>query len=147
MVLSKTLEKVGRKGEVVEVKDGYARNYLIPGGLAMLADDPGAKGLMMQAAEEKQKENEGEERSALEAKKLEGKTVVIKAKVGEKKQLFASITPEQIKKAIEEQLSGEAEKVEGEAIKDLGEYEVKVKFGFGQEATVKVKVEAITDKK
>lgn len=93
----------GKKGEIKDVAEGYARNFLIPRGLAQAATEGALKSIgQMKAAENKRKEKAKEEAQALAAK-LAGMTLVIKAKAGENGRLFGAVTNKQIAEELEKQ--------------------------------------------
>jgi large subunit ribosomal protein L9 len=93
----------GKKGEIKDVAEGYARNFLIPRGLAQAATEGALKSIgQMKAAENKRKEKAREEAQALAAK-LADMTLVIKAKAGENGRLFGAVTNKQIAEELEKQ--------------------------------------------
>jgi large subunit ribosomal protein L9 len=140
VILRKEHEKLGQVGAVVEVKDGYARNFLIPKGIAYPASDGN-----MRALEEEKKQAKG--RSAKEQKSsqnlatnLEKVSITLQMKVGEDEKLFGSVTSQMIADALKEK-GFELDKriIElPEPIKALGIYTVDVKLP--QNITGKVKV-------
>ena len=123
----------GKKGELKEVSDGYARNYLLPKKLASeaTADNINAiklkeKARIAQIAREKEQALEN-------SKKLEGVQVIIKARAGDSGKLFGAVTSQEISDALKEQFGIEIEKnkiVQAEPIKNFGSYTVKAKFGY-----------------
>ena len=123
----------GKKGDMKEVSDGYARNYLIPRKLAVeaTADNLNAiklkeKAKAAQAAKEKAQAEEY-------AKKLEAVQVTVRAKAGSSGKLFGAVTSETISKALKEQFDMDIEKnkiVQSEPIKSFGSYTVKAKLGY-----------------
>ena len=123
----------GKKGELKEVSEGYARNYLIPRGLAAeaTADNINAmrlkeKARAAQLAREKALAEEN-------AKKLEGVQVIIRARAGSAGKLFGAVTSQEISDALKEQYDIDIEKnkiVQAEPIKSFGSYTVKAKMGF-----------------
>ena len=133
----------GKKGEMKEVSQGYARNYLIPRGLATeaTADNINAlklkeKAKQAQLAKEKAKAEEY-------ARKLSGVQVVIKAKAGNGGKLFGAVTSEAISKALKEQFDMEIEKnkiVQADPIKTFGAFTVKAKLGFEVSGNINVLV-------
>ena len=133
----------GKKGEMKEVSIGYARNYLIPRGLATeaTADNLNAfklkeKAKAAQLAREKAQAEEN-------AKRLEGVQVIVRAKAGSGGKLFGAVTSEAISKALKEQFDIDIEKnkiVQAEPIKTFGSYSVKAKLGFEVSGTVNVLV-------
>lgn len=145
VILTQDVKNVGKKGQVVEVKEGYGRNYLIPRGLAVPADEGSLRKLQHeQAAAASKKAREHEE--ALRTKeRLESLTLVIKAKSGEKGRLFGSITAADVAAEIEKHgISIDRRKIElEEPIKSLGTYDIAVKVYPGVTARLKVAVEAL----
>lgn len=133
----------GKKGEMKEVSDGYARNYLLPRKLAAeaTADNINAmklkdKARAAQIAKEKALAEEY-------AKKLEAVQVVIKAKAGGAGKLFGAVTSQEISRALKEQFDMDIEKnkiVQGDPIKTFGSYSVKVKLGYEVSGTVNLLV-------
>jgi large subunit ribosomal protein L9 len=130
IILLDHIEKVGAKHEVVKVKDGFGRNYLIPQGLAIVANKPNLarlEGLKKQAAKK-----EGAVIAAFQevAAKLKGVTLNITAKAGESGRLFGSVTSQHIVKALAEQgVDVDKRIVEmPEEVKELGEYTATIKF-------------------
>lgn len=130
VILNQTVPKVGKEGQVVTVKDGYARNYLFPRSLATLADKNQLKALNIKNARIATKL--AETKSAAEAlkEKLEGKTVSIEAKVGkELGKLYGAITNQDVADAIKSQLKVDLEKKQVgllEPIKRLGTYKLSI---------------------
>ncbi|KIL36298.1 50S ribosomal protein L9 [Cohnella kolymensis] len=132
----------GKKGEVKEVSEGYARNFLLPKGVVQIATEGNKKALdQMQASAEKKKEQEKEAAKALAAS-LSEKTVVIKAKSGEGGRLFGAITSKQIADALEEQkIKIDKRKIElNEPIRTLGVTKVTVKLHTDVKGTLNVQV-------
>ena len=123
----------GKKGELKEVSDGYARNYLIPRKLAAEATVDNINALK-QKEKAKARQMELDRAQAVEnAKKLEGLQVIVRAKAGEKGKLFGAVTSAEISKALKEQFDIDIEKnkiVQGDPIKTFGAYTVKAKLGF-----------------
>ena len=142
VVLLKKVDKVGKAGETKEVAEGYARNFLIPKGLARLAT-PGfvAKVEAQKQAAAEKAVNE-EKRLKKLAKEISGVEIKIAAKVGEGGKLYGSVGIEEID--IELKRAGfeiEKDKIKLEKpIKDVGGHEVMVKLGNGMEAKVLVRV-------
>lgn len=131
VILIKDLKGCGKAGEVVSVKDGYAQNFLLPKKLAKIADASGMNEVKSknEALEYKLKK---EKEKALEiAKKLDGVTVTIGSKSGEKGKLFGSIKSKDIADKIEEGFSLKLDKRKinlNEEIKAFGTYKVEVKL-------------------
>ena len=133
----------GKKGEMKEVSDGYARNYLLPRKLAMEAN---ADNLNAYKLKEKAKAAQiAKEKAAAQetASKLSGIQVKIAAKAGSAGKLFGSVTSREISEALREQFGIELEKqkiVQAEPIKSFGTFEVKCKLGYEITGTVSVLV-------
>jgi len=140
IILLEDVEKLGKKGEVKKVADGYARNSLIPEKKAVLA----TKGEIIKL--EKQKEIEAQKAEQELAKyqevatQLDGLELEISAKVGEEGKLFGTILASQIAEKLKEQ-GIEIQKNEvklKDPIKELGEYEVNIELPHNLEANIKV---------
>ncbi|MBW5448769.1 50S ribosomal protein L9 [Cohnella sp. CFH 77786] len=132
----------GKKGEIKEVSEGYARNFLIPKGLVQVATAGAAKSLeQMNAAAEKKKEREKQDAIALAAR-LSETTVVIKAKAGEGGRLFGAITSKQISEALEKmKIAIDKRKIElDEPIRTLGVTKVPLKLYPEVKGTLNVQV-------
>ena len=133
----------GKKGEMKEVSDGYARNFLLPKNLASEATTDNINALKLK---EKAKANQlaKEKAAALEtAEKLGGIQVTIKAKAGNGGKLFGAVTSQEISKALKEQHGIEVEKnkiVMKDSIKNFGSYTVKAKLGYEISGNVSVMV-------
>ncbi len=133
VIFSVDVRGQGKKGEMKEVSDGYARNYLLPRGLAVAATQDNLNAMKLRDAAKK-RQMELEKATAEEnAKKLEGLIVKVKAKAGDSGRLFGSVTSKEIADALAEQHGIVIEKnkiVQSEPIKSFGSYEVKCKFGY-----------------
>lgn len=145
VILTKDLKGTGFAGDIVNVSDGYARNFLFPKGIAKEAT---AKNLNVAKQQKKaiEKRRMLERLSAEEAaKRLNGLNVVVKAKCGENGRLFGSITAKEISEAILDQHGIEIDKkriVMDDHIKELGETKLSVKVFSGISADITVSVEA-----
>ena len=129
----------GKKGEMKEVSDGYARNYLLPRNLAVEANKDNLNALALK--EKAKKAQEAKERAAAmeNAQRLKDIVTTIRAKAGANGKLFGAVTSQEIAEALKEQHGIEVEKnklVQGEPIKSFGSYEVKCKFGYGIDGIV-----------
>ncbi len=144
VILLKDVEKLGDKNTVVTVKPGYGRNYLIPQGLAVVAND--SNNAKLNAIIEKEQADKAariDEYKAVIAG-LSNKTVKIPVKAGAEGKIFGSVNAIQISQAIEEQLGYSVDKKEisiPEEIKQVGEYEVDIKLYDGVEGKLKVDVQ------
>jgi len=144
VILKQDVKKIGKKGELHEVADGYGRNFLVARGLA----EEATAGKMRELAEKNKTAKVKDDRaraSAEEAKKkLGGKVVVLKAKAGEGGKLFGSVTTADVAAAILAQFAVSADKKDikaEEAIKQLGDYKLKVKLYNGVETELTLRVE------
>jgi large subunit ribosomal protein L9 len=142
VVFMKDVKGQGKKGEIKEVSEGYARNFLIPNGHAKLATDSAMKELEGQKkAEQKRKDREKEEAQAL-AKKLSELTVVIKAKSGEGGRLFGSITSSKVADELAKLkiVIDKRKLVLDEPIRTLGVAEIPVKLHTEVSGKLRVQV-------
>ncbi len=140
IILKKDLENLGASGDVVKVKDGYARNYLIPKGLAIVATRTNMKIVDELKANEAKKAKKAETTAQNAAKKLKDISVTVSVKVGEDDKLFGAVTAPMIADLVAEK-GIEIDKhsiVLEEPIKELGVFDVPVKVGAGIKAEVKV---------
>ncbi len=141
VILIKDVKGVGKAGEVVKVSDGYARNMLLPRGLATEATEGNVRNLEKQKAiKEEQRQKELAEARAL-ADKIGGMQVTIKTKSGEGGRLFGSITSKDVAEALAEQHKISIDKrkfVLENPIKHTGEFELDIKIY--PEVTAKLKV-------
>ena len=132
-----------KKGEMKEVSDGYARNCLLPRGLAAEATADNINALKLKE-KARAAQIEKEKAQAMEnAKKLEGVQVVVRAKAGSNGKLFGAVTSQEISSALKEQFGIEVEKnkiVQAEPIKNYGSYTVKAKLGYEISGSVNVLV-------
>ena len=133
VIFNQDVRGQGKKGEMKEVSIGYARNFLIPRGLASEATPDAINAFKLkEKAKAAQVAREKAEAEA-NAKKLEGVQLVIRAKAGSGGKLFGAVTSEAISKALKEQFDIDIEKnkiVQGEPIKAYGSYTVKAKLGY-----------------
>lgn len=145
IILKKDHKGLGYKNDIVKVKNGYGRNFLIPQGIAVLATDSNKK---MQAEEIKQssfKEQKLRTEAAANAEKLAGVTVKVGAKAGESGKIFGSVTNIQIAEALKKAgYDVERKNIEltEENIKTLGTYSAKVRLFKEISATVNFEVVA-----
>jgi len=145
VILKEDVANVGKIGEVVRVRDGYARNYLLPRGLVMIANKKNLKTFEHQkkiVADQKQKIMR---RAQVVGEQLTGVAVSIAMRAGEEGKLFGSVTKIHIEKALKAKgLDVERRKIHlSEPIKNLGEFEVPVRLTA--ELTVPIKVSVIRE--
>lgn len=131
VILQKDVKGSGKKGDVVNVSDGYAKNYLLKNGLAVVAD--GHNTLIN--ASQKQSDAYHKEQERLKAvelgKKIENKTIVLKVKCGDNGKLFGAVTSKEISEAFKQNMNLDIDKhkiVLDGAIKTVGEQKVVVKL-------------------
>jgi len=134
VVLLQDIKGIGRKMEVKNVSDGYARNFLFPKKLAVPADEGG---LEVKSSFDAQERGLIEKIKA-EAKRLEGEQIIIPMKQGGKGEIFQSVNADKIKKALVEKGYVDCEVVLEKPIRQAGEYTVAVKFKRGITAETKV---------
>ncbi len=142
VILKVDVEGVGYAGDIVDVSPGYARNYLIPKGLALAATSRNIKSLEKQKAEIMKRVDKEKKRIEALAQRLANTKVVVAKQVGEEGKLFGSVTTRDIADALaREGIEIDRKKIVlDEAIKSLGTYQVKVKLPHGIESQVQVEV-------
>lgn len=143
VILLKDIKGTGKAGDVVKVKDGYARNLLIPQGLAEPATEGNMKSLEKARALQEEKYNKDKEEALLMKEKLALAVVVITTKGGEGGRLFGSITSMDIQEELKKQhnILIDKKKMLLEApIKQVGEYEIPVKLFPEVTGSLQVKV-------
>ncbi len=142
VILKQDVKGQGKKGELVQVSDGYARNFLLPRGLAMEADAQAMNDL-------KNKEEAARHHAAVEkaqaaetAQKLQGQTVKVTARAGQGGRLFGSVTTKEVAEALAAQFAVEVDKrkISMADIKAFGSYEAEIKLHPGISAKVTVMV-------
>jgi large subunit ribosomal protein L9 len=133
----------GKKGEMKEVSDGYARNYLMPRNLVTIATADNMNALKLKekahAAQIAKEKAQAEEN----AKKLSGVQVKISARAGANGRLFGAVTSQEISDALKEQYGIEIEKnkiIQSEPIKQFGTFEAKAKLGYEVSGTINILV-------
>ena len=144
VILKQDVKGTGKAGDVVKVSDGYARNKLIPGGLAVEATPANRKAIEREKAKAKEK-YEADKAAALDlANRLQDKIVVVKTKVGENGRLFGAITSKEIAAAISEQTGEDVDKrkiILDKPIKETGVESVEIKLFQDVKAKVVIKIE------
>jgi large subunit ribosomal protein L9 len=140
VILRKDTATLGRVGDVISAKDGYARNYLIPRGIAYEATDANLRQLEEEQKQQARRSDKERRQAMTLAAQLEKTSVTIKMKVGEEEKLFGSVTAQMIAEALEEKsivLDKRHIELE-EPLKALGIYDVPVKLAGGVSGKVKV---------
>lgn len=141
VILLQDIRGIGKKFEVKEVSDGYARNLLIPKKCAMLATKDALAKL------EAQKRTSAAEHEALvatlreEAKKIQGKTYYFTVKTGEHESVFGSVSKKDIEEKLKEGKTEHAKPELEKSIKTLGTHPVTINFGEGIKTEVNIQVE------
>ncbi|PIE57643.1 MAG: 50S ribosomal protein L9 [Desulfobulbus propionicus] len=145
IILNETIDNLGQEGEIVKVKPGYARNYLIPQRKANLVTEENLAQLELEkqaiAARLEKQKKETEQMAA----RLSGKVLVIKKRVGDESRLFGSVTSAEIAEALEK----EGVSIDKKAIllktslKAIGEYTVAIKIGY--QATTDISVQVVPE--
>jgi large subunit ribosomal protein L9 len=138
VLLVEDINKLGWLGDVVEVNEGYARNYLLPQGLARLATDANIRAMADEKANRAEVRLAHRKRLEQVCAAVEGAEVVIASKANEQGHLFGSVTEKHIGENLRAQGFEVADEVVrlGEHIKQVGSYQVKLKFEDGLTATV-----------
>lgn len=142
VILQQDVEKLGNMGDVVRVKPGFARNYLLPRGLAVVADAKSLARLDHQKRAVAAKRAKVQKAAQGIADTLSAVTVTIPARAGEEDRLFGSVTNQDIQQALVAQgFDVDRKKIQLDTpIKTLGEFTVPVHLGTGVKASVKVVV-------
>lgn len=142
IILKKDIPNLGHKDDLISVKPGYARNYLIPNGYAIIANEKNRKILSENKKQQAFKEEKIRKEAETLAKALEGIKVKIGAKAAASGKIYGSVNALQISNAIKEQFNYEVDRkkieVDGESIKEVGEYtatvnlykDINVQIGF-----------------
>lgn len=148
IILLKDVPNTGKKNDIKEVSPGFARNFLIPKKLAVVADNDSLKKLELKKKVES--ENATKELKEVEAivSKIDGQEVEINVKTGKEGQLFESINKQKISEHLKEMgYNIDKEDVILEApIKEIGEFPIKLKFGHNLEAEVRIIIKSLEEK-
>ena len=146
IILTQDVKALGKKGEIVKVSDGYARNFILPKKLGLEASKQNLYDLNMQKAAEEKRQKEILEEAKAHAKKIEELTIKLTIKAGEGGKTFGSVSTKEITAAVKEQFGIDLDKKKfalNDPIKNAGSYTVPVKLHPQVTAEMKVKVEAI----
>ncbi|MEZ4508277.1 MAG: 50S ribosomal protein L9 [Eubacteriales bacterium] len=144
LLLEQDVKGTGKKGEIVDVSDGYARNFLLPRKLATPADAQAINAAKIQKSAAAHRKFQAGLAARELAKQLEDVSVTVKAKVGENGHLFGAITGKEIAAALQEQRDVTVDKKKialPEPIRALGEYTVRISVYENTFANIKVLVE------
>jgi len=144
VILREHVDNVGRRGEIVKVADGYARNYLLPRKLALLATEGNKKQIERERSKFEAKEADEKRVAEAQAERISNVEVVIARRVGETEALYGSVTAADIADALAAKgFEIERRKLQlPEPIKQLGEFDIPIKLHRDLTAKVKVKVVA-----
>lgn len=136
----------GRKGEIKEVSEGYAQNFLIPKGLAQVATADVQNKIAKEAKEAEIKKLRETEKIQKLKQEMEKRVFTVKVKTGDKGQIFGSVHEKEIAVAVSTKMGVAIEKHQidiSAPIKSVGEHQIKIKLGGGIISNAKIKVEAI----
>jgi large subunit ribosomal protein L9 len=144
VILKADVKGTGKKGDIVEVSDGYGKNFLVKKGLAEIATASGINEVnQKKAAAEFHKAEEIKAMKEL-ASKLNGQTVSVKIKVGENGKLFGSVTSQNVAQALTEKgFDIDKKKIRMDSVKALGVIETEIRLMENVSAKIKVSVEAL----
>jgi len=142
VILKENVDSLGKAGEIVNVADGYARNYLIPKGLAVEASSWSMKALEHEKTRIMKKSESERKKAEAMVEKMQGVTCTIARRVGEQDKLFGSVTTKDIENSLMERGIEIDRKmiILEEPIKSLGEFPVTIKFQPGITTEIKITV-------
>ena len=145
VILLETVQRLGGLGDKVSVKAGYARNYLIPKGIALAATPRNVADFEARREELERREAEALRAAGGRATMLEGVEITVRRKAGEGGRLFGSVGPADVAEALveagHEARRQEVRMPDGETIRQVGEYDVTIHIGPDVEAVIRLKVE------
>ena len=145
VILLETVQRLGGLGDKVSVKAGYARNYLIPKGIAVAATPRNVADFETRREELERREAEALAAAGGRATMLEGVEITVRRKAGEGGRLFGSVGPADVAEALvdagHEARRQEVRMPDGDTIRQVGEYDVTIHIGPDVEAAIRLKVE------
>jgi large subunit ribosomal protein L9 len=147
VILLKDVKKLGKAGEIKNVSDGYAKNFLIPRKLAEVATESKIKEIKnLEKVENRKKEQEFKKLKEI-VEKIDGRAFTIKVKAGESGKLFGSLTADKISSVLKERadVSIDKRKIQMKPIRELGKYDIVVDFKNDLKATIHIFVEKEED--
>ena len=147
VILLEDVRSLGKKGEIVNVSDGYARNLLLPQKKGVEATPKNLNDLKLQRANDEKVARENLEAARKLAASLEGKLVTIRIRVGEGGKTFGSVSSKEISEAIKSQMGLDVDKkkiVLANPLKEVGETVVSIKLHPQVTGSVKVKIEGLS---
>lgn len=143
VILLQDIKNVGKKDEIINANDGYARNFLFPKNLAIEANKDNLLKLQAKKDSEKHKKNLEIEEFKKQANKIKDITLEIKVKAGSNGKIFGGVTSKEISEELKKQYKMEIDKkkiVLKETIKNIGRFSVDIKFGDGINAKLTLNV-------
>lgn len=146
VILIQDVKSLGKKGDIVKVSDGYARNFILPKNLGVVANKQNLNDLKLQKAAEEKKQKEILDEAKALANSIEKLTVKVEIKTGEGGKTFGSVSTKEIASAVKEQFGIEIDKKKlqlSDPIKSVGFHTVPVKLHPQVTANIKVQVDAI----
>lgn len=143
VILLDNIKGVGKKDEIINASDGYARNFLFPKKLAVEANNENMSKLKAKKQSEQYKKDVNKENAEKIAKKLDEITLTIKVKAGENGKIFGGVTSKEISEELKKQYKIDIDKkkiILNENIKNLGSFDISMKLFEGVTGKLKVKV-------
>ena len=144
IILIQDVKKLGKKGDIIEANDGYARNYIIPQKLGVEANNRNINDLKLQKSNQEKLAQEQLEQAQALGEVIQSKKVVVKMKAGEKGRVFGSVSSKEIVEAAKQQCDLALDKKKvllEEPLKSFGEHTVMIKLHPQVTASLKVEVE------
>lgn len=144
VILQQDIKGKGKRGQMIEVSDGYARNYMLPRKLAIPATADNVNTMRMTDRAQQEKQQREREEAVATASRLKELTVTVRAKGGGAGRLFGSVTAQEIADALQREHGITIDKrriVLDETIKTVGDYRAKCKLGYEVTAELKLRVE------
>lgn len=143
VILLDNIKGVGKKDEIINASDGYARNFLFPKKLAVEANNENMSKLKAKKQSEQYKKDVNKENAEKIAKKLDDITLTIKVKAGENGKIFGGVTSKEISEELKKQYKIDIDKkkiILNENIKNLGSFDISMKLFEGVTGKLKIKV-------
>ncbi|MGM0507728.1 MAG: 50S ribosomal protein L9 [Fusobacteriota bacterium] len=147
VILQKDIKGTGKKGEIVTAKEGYARNYLIPKGLAKQATDGNLKKFKNKKKMKKQKKKRIRQEAKEQAENLNGKQVKLRLKAGKNGKTFGSVSNKDVASRLKKEYGIKIDKkkieLEESHLKNIGTYDAIIKLHPDVETKIKVVIESV----
>ncbi len=143
VVLLKDVKNIGKRDEILNVSDGYARNFLFPQRLAVEAKAGTLKEIERKRAAQDAREAEALAEAKAKAAALQGKVISLRVKCGSQGRLYGSVTTAEVAEALEQQhgYAADKRKIElGEPIREVGDREISIRLYTGVSTTMKLRV-------